>query len=662
MTELEVHVVEPISRELDQVLVLHRASKATLGFLPDGGFKDRADRGTLFVAKRSSEVVGYVLFDVVGDSVRLRHLCVSVSARNQNVARFLVDELKRRHSPYCRNIVLECRRDYGLAPMWQALRFRAVNERRGRSEAGHLLTVWEFDFGHPTLFTEVVDGRDLACVDQMVLEDLVVDRPEGRHTRYLTEDWVDELVQLCVTDEVFVETHDASEDALRRTLLAGAHSCRNLSSPDAPWEQYIEIVSRAAPRAGTADHRHLARAIAGGATYFVTRDEKILCASQRINDEVGILIVSPDGLLDVLDRQRREERYEPAVLQGTSLVLERLPAAHVEAFVQALLNHGEAERAYTLRQILRDAFANPETAEVLVVREVGGHVIAGVVRNRSRDRVDVTCLRVRGTGRLTDAVARQIVFQQRQHAADTAIRRVSVTDDSPSAAVLRALPMESFERSDGRWNCDVVRGIHDAADVLGGTRETRAAATYERRHWPAKVMGAGLITFMISIEPSFAERLFDARLAETTLFAREPVLGLSREHVYYRSPGNSKSLAGPARVVWYVKQRPPGHPVGHVRAISHLVEVEVDRPRTLYSRHARLGVWTQAQVAKAAEPSGRAMALRLADTELLERPVSIGELRSIYEGEGKRFSAPQGPVSISERMFCLIYGASSSYV
>jgi GNAT superfamily N-acetyltransferase len=659
MAELKIIDVEPDSGEIREVMRLHRAAKATLGFLPDQGFTDRAERATLLAAVDDGRVVGYTLFDLTGDRVRLRHLCASKAARKGGVARALVEEIKRRHGSR-RSIVLDCRRDYQLAGMWQALGFRAVHERRGRSEAGHPLTVWELDFGHPTLFSVAPALGDLACLDQMVLEDLAVKRPEGRHSRHLLEDWVDELVEFCVTNEVLGESNDTNEGELRRALMAAAAGYRNLSRYGAPWRDHVAPVAELIPRAGAADHRHLARAIEGGAMYFVTRDGKVLSGANAIRDAFGILVVSPDGLLDRLDRQRSQDRYEPAVLQGTDLTEERLAAADIEAFVSALLNNGEGERAHILRATLRTAFADPRNSEVLVIRDAVGDILAGVARSWRSDCLEVSAVRVRRVNKLTDAAARQLVFQQRKTAADRGLRQVTVTDRKPSPAVRRALPVEFFESHRSTWTCSVGTGIRPASELPDGPSDLEAAAVYERRHWPAKIVGAGLITYMVSIEPSFAERLFDAQLAEATLFSRDPALGLSREHVYYRSPGTTKNLAGPARVLWYVKQK-PGHPVGHVRAVSHLVEVVRDRPRTLYNRYARLGVWTQQQVEAAGKRTGEAMALRVTDTELLKRPLSLDALRAAYDSVGKRFVAPQGPIRVDEHTFCLLYGQSSAY-
>jgi GNAT superfamily N-acetyltransferase len=660
MYAVSVIEVEPSSAEFGQVLRLYRQAKGNLGFLPDGGFRERAARGSLLAALHQGRVAGYALYDLPGDSVKLRHLCVDSRWRGHGVARQLVDELIRRHDDR-RSIELACRRDYGLDGMWNTLGFHPVHNRPGRSRAGHLLTVWQIDFGHPTLFSVAPVVGDLACLDQMVLEDLV-EQPASSPSRYLLEDWVDELVEFCVTDEIYNESNATATDVLRQRLLAAASRYRNLSRKGAAWEQHLSGVAACAPRAGGSDHRHLARAIEGGAVFFVTRDEKVIDGADAIGGAFGMTVVSPDGLLDQLDRQRSQDRYEPVVLQGTDLTDERLPATEQEAFVTALLNHGEGERAHTLRSTLRSAFADGERSEVRVIRDASGDVLAGVVRSSRDDELTVKALRVGRVNRLTEAIARQLVFGQRATAADRRLPRVIISDPVPSRAVLRSLEAEGFAPAGTGWNCPVGHGIHEASEVLGDEADPVSASAFERLNWPAKVVGAGIATFMISIEPSYAEQLFDANLAGATLFSRDRALGLSREHVYYRPPGTNRSLAGPARVVWYVKGGKAGHPVGHVRAVSHLVEVLRDRPRTLYRRFARLGVWDQTQVEQAAERTGQAMALRLTDTELLDRPIDLPRLRSIYAEAGESFHAPQAPVRMHEHTFCLLYRQSSRYV
>jgi predicted transcriptional regulator len=341
-------------------------------------------------------------------------------------------------------------------------------------------------------------------------------------------------------------------------------------------------------------------------------------------------------------------------------VEERLGAEAIDDFIAALLNHGEGERAHVLRDVLTKAYSNPMAAQVLVIRGADGVILGGVVRCEEDDRLLVTALRVPRAGSLADSVARQLAFLQRKHAADRRLSRVVVVDRAPSPSVRRTLPSEFFVRDEEIWSCSVEVGIVQASAVLPDDVTPERAAEYERQHWPVKVIGGEIPTYIIPIKPSFAEQLIDAELAGATLFARPVSLGLSREQVYYRSSATVKRLSGPARVLWYVTQK-PGHPVAHVRAVSHLVDVVCDRPRTLHKRYSRLGVWSQEEVEDVAQGTGQAMALHVMDTERLESPLSLGELREIYAAEGVRFQPPQGPLPVSERMFCLLYGRSSAY-
>jgi ribosomal protein S18 acetylase RimI-like enzyme len=182
-------------------------AKQTLGFLPDQGFIDRARKGTLLAYIADGSLLGYVLYDLKAHEVKIIHLCVDSSARRQGVARRLVDALKSRHSDR-RAIVLACRHDYEATAVWEALEFRPQASRRGRSQAGHLLTIWVFDFGQPSLFDEYQGARQFAALDHNVFLDLHIDaesRPEGAESRYLLSDWLGEYIELCVTDEVFLE-------------------------------------------------------------------------------------------------------------------------------------------------------------------------------------------------------------------------------------------------------------------------------------------------------------------------------------------------------------------------------------------------------------------------------------------------------------------------
>jgi ribosomal protein S18 acetylase RimI-like enzyme len=656
--ESSIFVVDRGGEDFASVLELHRSAKKWLGFMPDAGFADRAATGTLLAARHEGRVVGYVLYDLPGDWVKVVHLCVDPSARGSGLARTMIDELSARN-PARMGIQLACRRSYPADSLWPRLGFRPVGDRTGRSHEGHRLTVWVLDHGNPNLFSLIEDEREVAAVDQNVFEDLVLDGAHGQESRHLFADWVEEMVDLCVTDQIHVESNECEDEALRDSLLAHANSWRNLSPGRPPSDAMVDRIAELAPLAGAADHRHVAAAIAGGASYFLSRDEDLLQGADPIRSEFAIAVLRPEELIDRLDRGRREGLYVPAALQGTAIEDSRLEAGEQSDFVSVLLDNGGGERAAELRRTLRLALADPSHNEVRVLHD-DGHLLGGCVRRRDGDRLEVSVLRVADSDALSRALARQIAFAQREWAAREHLAEVVVVDPHLRAPLREALRAEGFETVAAGWRCRVGRGIVAASDLDPIPDGPLAAFSLERSRWPLKVTGADVRTYVVSIRPHWAEQLFDQGLSAQTLFPRGLGLGLSREHVYYR-PVRPAGIRAPARLLWYVTGNQPGHPVGHVRAISYLTDVVVGPPEQLHRRFAQLGAWSLGQVRDAAGPSGEAMALRFCDTEVLAHPVDLEQLRELHRRHGTNFQAPQSPMPVAEEVFVRLYERSSTY-
>ncbi len=55
------------------------------------------------------------------------------------------------------------------------------------------------------------------------------------------------------------------------------------------------------------------------------------------------------------------------------------------------------------------------------------------------------------------------------------------------------------------------------------------------------------------------------------------------------------------------------------------------------------------------------MALRIVDTELLAKPLSLEDLRAAYREVGRDFHAPQAPITVDESIFSRLYTRSSRY-
>jgi hypothetical protein len=176
--------------------------------------------------------------------------------------------------------------------------------------------------------------------------------------------------------------------------------------------------------------------------------------------------------------------------------------------------------------------------------------------------------------------------------------------------------------------------------ALGGDGELplATAVDIERLLWPAKIVDAAIPTFLIPIQPVWAQELFDTKLSDQTLFGALKRLTLNREGVYYRAR-RPPVLSAPGRILWYVSRDKAGaiQDTSAIRACSRLEEVVVGKPKELFRQFRRLGIYEWKHVLKVARGSEEQplMAVRFSDTELFATPISLKELRSTYAALGK---------------------------
>ncbi len=379
-------------------------------------------------------------------------------------------------------------------------------------------------------------------------------------------------------------------------------------------------------------------------------------------DRFGINVLSPAQFITHLDQLRSEDRYKPRYLNATQISV-HFSVDDEPSFVQSFQNHAQSEPRRNLIGILRTAQATPELSNIIIIRAATCRDIGTAISRVDDGNLIVTALRLSRRDRLSDTVGRQLCFILRTVALENDLCSVQVRDQYLVPSLESSLDDEGYVQTNDGWQCNINTGFAEASVVFGQDPATASdIALYEHRHWPLKLLGGDLRTFLIPIRPHYAEQLFDTQSAEGTLFGRRTQLGISREHVYYRSWRNSNDLASPARILWYVSGLTPYQAEGHIRAISQLREVQVDRPRSLYRRFSRLGVYTENDVTNISSDDGRVMALRYIDTELFDDPVSLTRARHVATRLGEKFPVLQSPSPVSEGFFTAIYEEGSRYV
>ncbi|KWX00139.1 hypothetical protein TH66_14595 [Carbonactinospora thermoautotrophica] len=673
---VRIRQVEPGEKSVIAAIIElgDRASK-TLGFLTPSAFEQAAAKGTLLAALRDDAVVGYALYALPRQQVRLTHLCVAPEFRGRGIARLLVDEISRRHSDRF-GIVLKCRRDYGLDDMWLKLGFQPRGEVPGRGKQRLPLGVWWRDHGHPDLFS-VVETPALLTVamDWNVFADLHAshDRIGAKESKGLLADWLADLVELVVTPTLLRELNRISDAAERRRQRAEVQGYRLLNPDTNLVDDMIQrLVTTARERLGSElstrpgdgeGIRYIAEAATAGVRFLVTRDDSLLRLAEVALDVCQVRILRPVDVAVHVDELTRAQVYQPASLLDTEYSMVTLPSG-TERNQLDFLDRPGGERQSVFLARLRELAVGPLRWERKQIRDPDGHPVAFYAARVRNHELVVPFLRVRSTP-LADTLARQMLFLLRKRCRELRLSVLRVADPHAPAVVRSAAIDDGFVPQGEDLVALVIDVCGDSEAV--GTAASNAAAraglafpvlepgmsavvasSLERRLWPAKITDSDLETFLVPIQPQWSSMLFGI---PASLIPRPEELGISREHVYYRSP-HSRGEHAPARILWYGSSD-KGQQISSVIGCSRLEEVVVDDPVALHARFQHLGVWSREHVEGAAD-KGRALALRFADTEMFPKPVSLQRLKALAGALGQTVTV-RSTSKISTELFAAVY-------
>jgi len=657
-----------------QVVALGDRYRRTLGFLPRAGFAQAAESGTLVAALRDGEVVGYALFSLPRQVVRLTHLCVEDSARGSGIARRLVEAVSAKHADRF-GITLKCRNDYPAHDLWPRLGFTAQGEVRGRGRDRKSLTVWWLDHGHPHLFSapEAL-GILRVAVDINVFLDLESssDRPGASDSKALAGDWLADQIELVTTSELAVELARRPDGTERDRQHNAARNYPRLSTQTAATQslsqRITELVQKTqgldltARPSDISDVRHVAEASLAGVTVLASKDTDLQDWAAGVVGITGVRVMHPADVILHVDELSRAQAYRPVQLEDTGWQLTPV-RAQTEGELLGFLNKGLGEQKSAYLQLVRHVAAGGRQWTRMVLRSPQGHPAAFFATGSADDELIVSIFRITAQ-QLEPTITRQLLFQFQRQALRDGRTMVRITEPSLGPETIRILREDGFIKTQDAWLTLVVSacGPSDLIDrqvsavaqraglVLPALRPALSAviaADLERTLWPAKITDSILPSYLVPIRPVWAGDLFGVR---PSLTPRPSMLGLSREHVYYRSPV-PRTMA-PARLLWYVTDAPRGG-LASVIGCSRLEESVVDKPAALFQRFRHLGVWDQAAITRASNSTGTE-ALRFADTELFDQEVSLRRLRQIA-AEHRHTLTLRSRQKIDANLFAAIY-------
>lgn len=672
---------------LPEIKKLWRRNSAKLGFFPEGAFEDHCTRRQILAAhSEKDDLLGYLLFRHSRGETVIVHLCVRSAFRSTGIAKLLLNKLKDISSD-SRGIGLKCRRDYDLEGFWSALGFIAINEVQGKGKDSAPLTIWWMDFGHPDLLSSAARDHliDKTClvIDANVFYGIYSNEKEDEESKSLVADWLPENLALCLTDEIFNEINrrDTPEERIKNRRLTQSFTL--IPSGSAKWEAVeaglLNLLPSFKTESGRSDIRHLAKAIAGDALYFVTRDQDILKHSDVLYDRFQISVLRPCELVLQLDQIERGHEYQPARLSGSQYRLRRITSGELDTIVDKFVCRTKDERPRDFKKLLVTELANPRGSACYVLESPTGEQQGLFITQMAAAEITVPIFRI-SRSPLSATIGRHLLRRLSLRAAREGKSFITITDGFIDDGLTFVLAKDGFILVAGSYTKVLLRGVIDfgaldkyLADVamrfhekdgpIRAIRERAAVAmaskknadiiTLERMLWPVKIVETDVPCFIVPIKPGWAKYLFDEHIASQDLFGSSDLI-FNAELVYYRSkrPGG---LTAPARILWYVSHERSYPEASGIRAMSILEEVDVGTPKKLYSKNRRLGVYQWKDVIKAVKNDlqKELMALRFSNTLMVEKPLQWKTLEATLHKFGIRTTL-QSPLRIGENVFAAI--------
>ncbi|MFK7800042.1 MAG: GNAT family N-acetyltransferase [Anaerolineae bacterium] len=675
---------------LEDAIHLGNLNKKTLGFFPKGAYeKSRNDGQILIAIDQNNQLCGYLLF-AVSSRKRLAsivHLCIKSQLRGNGLTRLLFDALKSATRNQCVGIRVRCRRDYEASKLWPKLGFIPVGDKAGRSAQGSILTIWFFDFNHPNLFSfalkQNAEDRMKVVLDANAFFEL--DKPivpENQDVHALLSDWLTEDLELCLTEEIFVEIDRNENKEKRKRAREFARSFEILPTNNQSFQKVLAGLEHFFPEQRTesseSDMRQIARTLSANKQFFITRDERLLKKSQAIYDVYGLKISTPADVIIYQDSLIREIEYQPARLAGSRLKISRAKSINSIIHEQFL---GQNETKSSFKRKVQFFLSDPKSYETFEI-ENDGNQVGLVIYDRAEAQVlNIPIIRLLENS-LTNTLVRHLINKAVLTASGESRLLTKISDEYLSEKIRDGLLDSDFIFIDGGFwakanlpfvgpsknlpahlemlSRNLTSSQHlfsEISKAVDSSNSRDDLLEIERKIWPAKFTDISTPSFIVPILPAWAMHLFDAAIARQNLFGADPSVIFNAENVYYRS-SHSKILTAPARVLWYVsKGNDKYQGTMSIRAVSYIDEVLVDKPKQLFSKFKRLGIYEWENVFEVAknDTENEIMAFKFSKTEVFKNPVSRKQLSEMWSKNKQTRFHIQAPLRISNDEFIEIY-------
>ena len=653
---------------LSEVFTLYRQFSGTLGNMPRGGFEEAIAKGNLIAATDdAAQILGYVLYRITNRTICIAHVCVRKDARGRKIANRMLDHLKQ-SSIHLDGIKLKCRNDYDAHQFWPRVGFIARGAAVGRGSDAAAMTVWHYSHNPTDLFTDIDTGKPKVVIDANVFFDLILpSRPHKEISDSLTVPWVDDIVELSITPELYNDINRSDELKTQEFSRARATLFHEIKTSGILVDQISDRLRQLYPDSGrlserdASDIRHMAYTIAAGEKYFVTRDQGILAKAPEVLQQYDLYLLSPIELVSHLDVIQREQEYQPRRLGASTTHVYQLKATDKVLVEEAFRMHPD-EKALTFRGLLESVLSDPKSCITQVAYDGAGKPsVLIATRQQVASMLEIPLLRLTTTP-LATTILRNLLMNTVISAARDGVECVRLTDPRLSRDVNAAIEELGFAKSSNGWVKPVMQGFQDLLAVAehlkalgltyGNFESETEIDSIGTLIWPGKVESPTITCYLIPIEAQWAEHFFDTDLAASRIPGLSGIredLHLGVEGVYYS--GSNIGFKAPGFILWYVSKGREGLGSMQVKAMSRLREVVRDTPKALFRRFSRLGVyaWKDVYAAAKEDLDAKLTALRFSHTELFVKPIGKEQLADF------NIAHPYGPRVIPLATFRQIY-------
>lgn len=672
------------SNFLNDVIDLGTKNSKTLGFLPEGGFREHAKKRWIITAHEKNQLVGYLLFRIVkkNEKISITHLCVKDQFRGKRISTQLINCLKNKFKYTHNAIILNCREDYiHASKLWENYGFIPRGRKRSRSETEHYLITWSYHLNKLDLFNS--SPKESSKIKVVLDANILIKLRDNRLTEFeevkaLMADWLIDDVEYHYAQEMYNEIHrdkDKTRTKETKIFLQNFVELKEDKNICKKIENDLKSIFPGNSLNDISDRKQLAEFIASDKKYFITYDKEILKERTSVEDLFNVKIMEPIELILEIDQLLHSDEYSPVRLEDARHESKRVTSSQLDKLINKFLLKSKHEKRHEFKQAIRDLIQADSKSEIKTIVSLENEELALWGCIISDNKITIPIIRTI-VSNLAFTLFCQIIREIIEISVKKNLQIIEISDSLLPNNLEEALENFGFILKADRWVKITLQGTINTNELFekfpivkdyysinlnnqnfdDKITKTRILYDLERKLYPLKFQDLDIPCYIIPIKPYWASQLFDNYSSIQLLFGAESQKIWNRENVYYRhiKPINEKY---PARILWYVSTDKGYERQKSIVACSYLDDVIVDKVKSQFRAFKRFGIYNWGNVYDLAgnDINNEIKALRFSDTEVFRNVITFPKISSIFLSNDRKRNTFASPVEIEKEIFFKIY-------